>query len=169
VTTLLFKIRSFDERLLAAVVIRRRDWLDRAMLMVTHLGGAAFTIAFSIFLATDLIPGTGPVGRLAIQTLAISHIVAQLLKRTVTRSRPRMPVGFAFLAEPPDRFSFPSGHATAALAVALPVASVLGPVVSVLVLGLALMVGISRCYLGVHYPGDVIIGWIVAWTTYIRI
>jgi undecaprenyl-diphosphatase len=166
VTALLFKIRSFDERLLAAVVVRRKDWLDRTMITVTHLGGATFTILFSIFLATGLIPGTGSAGRLAIQTLAVSHIAAQLLKRTVTRSRPQLPVGFAFLAEPPDRFSFPSGHATASLAVALPVAALFGPVGSVLVLALALLVGISRCYLGVHYPGDVIIGWVLAWTTY---
>lgn len=164
---MLFKIRSFDERLLAAVVVRRRDWLDRGMVMITHLGGATFTIAFSILLATGLIPGMGTAGRIAIQTLAISHIIAQLLKRTVTRNRPQLPVGFAFLAEPPDRFSFPSGHATASLAVALPLAAALGPLAASFVIGIALLVGISRCYLGVHYPGDVIIGWIVAWSTWI--
>lgn len=166
---MLFKIRSFDERLLAAVVIRRRDWLDRAMILVTYLGGATFTILFSLLLASGLIPGMADTGRLAIQTLAVSHIVAQLLKRTVTRTRPQLPVGFAFLAEPPDRFSFPSGHATAALAVALPLAGALGSLAAMLVLGLALIVGISRCYLGVHYPGDVIIGWLVAWGTYLLI
>jgi len=166
---LIVKLRSFDERLLAAVVVRRRDWLDRSMVATTHLGGAWFAISFVFLLATGVVPGLRHAGLLGIQTLAVSHLVVQLLKRIVTRQRPLLPVGFAFLAEPPDRFSFPSGHATAALAIALPIAGTLPLLAAIAVLGIALLVGISRCYLGVHYPGDVVVGWLVAWATFMLI
>ena len=72
------------------------------------------------------------------------------------------PEGFAALVQPPDRFSFPSGHAASSLSVALSVAAVLAPAASAALVALALVVGLSRCYLGVHYPGDVIAGWMLA-------
>ena len=67
--------------------------------------------------------------------------------------------------EPPDRFSFPSGHATAGLAVAFPLYFALPPLAAVIVLCLGLAIGVSRAYLGVHYPGDVLMGWVTAITT----
>ena len=36
-----------------------------------------------------------------------------------------------------------------------------GPVAGAVLL-VGLLVGISRCYLGVHYPGDVMVGWTLA-------
>jgi undecaprenyl-diphosphatase len=65
------------------------------------------------------------------------------------------------LAAEPDRFSFPSGHAAAAMSVAMGYAMVFPNLAVPLVL-LAAAVGASRVYLGVHYPGDVLVGQLLA-------
>lgn len=161
-TTWIIRLHAHDERALHALVLRRRPPLDRAMHAVTHLGGAVVTVGVALVLALGIVPPLREAGVRAFVALAGSHAVVQLLKRTVGRARPRMPEGFAALVQPPDRFSFPSGHAAAALAVALAPALVLpGAAAGALVL-LAAVVGMSRCYLGVHYPGDVIAGWLLA-------
>jgi undecaprenyl-diphosphatase len=160
------RLRKFDERLFAAMIMRRHPILDRLMRALTRLGDAAVTIGISLIALTGVLPGGRLTGLHAAVTLAASHGLVQFLKRIVSRARPRLPVGFGFLIVPPDRFSFPSGHATSSLAVALPFAFALGGVATLLVIALALTVGFSRCYLGVHYPGDVVMGWLLALGTY---
>lgn len=161
-TTWIIRLHNHDERALHALVLRRHPRLDRAMHLVTHLGDAAVTIGVTLALVLGAIPALRDAGVRAAFALVASHAVVQLLKRTVTRARPRMPEGFAALVQPPDRFSFPSGHAASSLSVAVAVAAVLSPPASAALIGLALVVGLSRCYLGVHYPGDVIAGWTLA-------
>jgi undecaprenyl-diphosphatase len=101
---------------------------------------------------------------LALWSLVTSHVAVQLLKLRVRRERPDLPVGLGFLIKPEDRFSFPSGHAAAGLSMVLPFFIVLGGSVAWIVLIVGLSVGVSRCYLGVHYPGDVTVGWALAVT-----
>jgi undecaprenyl-diphosphatase len=159
-TTWIVRLHAHDERALHALVLRRRPPLDRAMHAVTHLGDAACTVG--ITLALMLVPALRDAGMHAAIALAGSHAVVQLLKRTISRGRPRMPEGFAALVQPPDRFSFPSGHAASSLSVALALAAVLPGAAAGALVALAVIVGLSRCYLGVHYPGDVIAGWLLA-------
>lgn len=160
------RLRKFDERLFAAMIMRRHPVLDRLMRALTHLGDAAVTIGLSLLALTGWMPGGRLTGFHAATTLAVSHGLVQFLKRIVSRARPRLPVGFGFLVVPPDRFSFPSGHATSSLAIALPFAFAIGGFTAALLIILALTVGFSRCYLGVHYPGDVVMGWLLAVGTY---
>ncbi len=153
-----------DEAILHALVRRRRNWLDRSVRALTHLGDAATTIAGAAALLVLEPRGAG--GRAAF-ALAGSHLAVQAIKRSVNRPRPRLPSGTDSLVHAPDRFSFPSGHAAASLSVALPVAVTLPLPLAGGVLGLAALVGVSRSYLGVHYPGDVVAGWLLAIAGYV--
>ncbi len=130
---------------------------------VTHAGGTAPAV-----LAAGL-PSLGccdlrRASILAALTLAVSHLLVQLMKRTVARGRPSAGAACAALVREPDRFSFPSGHAAAAMSIAVSYGLVFpfwaGPL-----LLLALGVGFSRIRLGVHYPSDVLAGQLIALAT----
>ncbi|MDR0787686.1 MAG: phosphatase PAP2 family protein [Gemmatimonadota bacterium] len=148
-----------DERILLSVVSRRGRMGDGFMRAVSRFGDATTTVGVAIFLL--LMDGTAGVGAQVAVALVVSHLMVQLLKRTLTRQRPTLPVGYESLIRAPDRFSFPSGHSAAAASVAIPLALFLPPSAGFVCLGLATLVGFSRCYLGVHYPGDVLAGWLL--------
>jgi undecaprenyl-diphosphatase len=161
-TPWMLRLHDRDLRALHALVSRRRPWLDRAMRAVTRLGDAAVTIGVIVVLLLSGNPTFETAGRLGAIALVGSHLVVQLLKRTAARPRPHLPAGIQALVRAPDRFSFPSGHAASSLSVALAVATLVPSPAAPLVVLLALVVGLSRCYLGVHYPGDVLVGWSLA-------
>jgi undecaprenyl-diphosphatase len=122
---------------------------------LTHLGGARVTVGASVALA---LAGDGRLAAATALANALSHLVVHLLKRLVARPRPCDAGGAPLaLVEPPDPFSFPSGHAAAATALATtvawahpPAAAVLGP--------LAAVVCASRVRLRVHHVSDVVAG-----------
>ncbi len=148
--------------LLHAVVTRRLAWLDWAVRLFTRLGDASVAITLAGGLAMGMAGDLNGAKYIPAFSLAISFLLSQVLKRSFSRTRPDLPVGIRSLIQAPDRFSFPSGHATAALSIALPVALALPLPVGLLVLGLGVAVGLTRCYLGVHFPGDVLAGWSLA-------
>jgi undecaprenyl-diphosphatase len=130
---------------------------------ITHLGGAPLSLAAAglpWFACCALHEASG----LALITLVASHLLVQLVKRTVGRGRPSFACDVSAAVPEPDRYSFPSGHATASLAVALSY-GVMFPVWAGPLLLLALLVGFSRVRLAVHYPSDVVIGQMISIAT----
>jgi undecaprenyl-diphosphatase len=102
-----------DEQLLCTHVLRRRPTADKAMRWVTRLGDVLVIGPLTLTLALGVAVELQAAGTVALWTLTASHLVVQLVKRSVCRRRPTLPVGLTFLIEPEDRFSFPSGHAAA--------------------------------------------------------
>jgi undecaprenyl-diphosphatase len=62
----------------------------------------------------------------------------------------------------PGGFSFPSNHAVNCMAAAA-VLSAYAPVWTAALIIYGVVVGYSRIYLGVHYPSDVVAGWLLGW------
>lgn len=161
--SLLFQLDRRDRALFVRCVdhARSRRWWCAAWTLLTHLGGTSFTIAAALI---PLLVADGSLhlaARHALATLVISHLAVQMVKRTVSRPRPSRREGWAALVKEPDKFSFPSGHSAAAMSVAFAYATVF-PALALPLIALAVLVGASRVFLGVHYPGDVVIGQLLA-------
>ena len=155
----ILRLGEYDERLLHAVVTRRKTWLDMVVRVLTRLGDPPVAITLAGGLALGIAGDLKGAQYVPAFSLAVSFLLSQVLKRSFSRTRPDLPMGISSLIRAPDRFSFPSGHATGTLSIALPLALVLPLPLGLLALALGMAVGLTRCYLGVHYPGDVLAGW----------
>lgn len=81
-----------------------------------------------------------------------------ILKHSIKRDRPfNAHEDIENMVYPIDEYSFPSGHTTAAFLVAFIICAFL-PVLAPILYTFAVLVGLSRIYLGVHYPGDILAG-----------
>jgi undecaprenyl-diphosphatase len=154
---LFHRLGTHDQRLMASLAARAAPrWLDRGFRLITHAGGASFTVVLCLTLIA--LPSTRHLGLVAGMANLLSHLTVQLLKRAVVRRRPTEALPhLAALADLPDHYSFPSGHSCAAMAVAVPVL-LADPLAGLLAVALALLVGASRVYLRVHYVTDVVVG-----------
>lgn len=136
---------------------RRRGILDAVMKLFTRIGnGYAWLL---LALGFGMTGGKGAGLFLALASgYAIELSLYVLIKRRVSRVRPFKSVpGVTMLVHPPDEFSFPSGH-TAAAFVMVTVSAWWYPVLLLPLLPLAVGIGLSRVYLGVHFPSDVVAG-----------
>jgi len=151
------RMLSYDEKMLVRVRKWEVPWITRVMRAFTAAGNASSWWVMGIGMAA--VGGSARRPALLLGTAAVlGTIASQVVKRTAVRARPNPQVlGLSALTEYPDRFSFPSGHTTAAFAVAIALQGegwMLGPASLSLALGIAM----SRVYLGQHYPLDVAAG-----------
>lgn len=87
-----------------------------------------------------------------------SQLLSTLIKDVVDRARPSVTYADVHPLVPlPDSSSMPSGHAWIACAAAT-VLWVVIPAHRAWIVGLAALIALSRVYLGVHYPSDVLVG-----------
>jgi undecaprenyl-diphosphatase len=81
-----------------------------------------------------------------------------VLKNSLKRNRPQAALqNFHSIIIPFDKFSFPSGHTSAAFMMATLLGYFFPPLIIPLY-GWAALVGFSRVVLGVHFPSDILVG-----------
>ncbi len=126
---------------------------------VTRLGDRGF-IWIMISLLLLLSPKTRKTGCMGLLALLLSLLVNNLfLKNLVERSRPFDVIqALTPLIPGPHDFSFPSGHTASSFAAAGVFFRRLPKRLGAPVIILAALIAVSRLYVGVHYPSDVLFG-----------
>ena len=154
----------FDEPLLRFARQVGHEGLDRIFLLFSELGYAWGVVPFDIALVLGLLlrrrwrPAI-----FASCALGGSALLNLTAKQLFARERPSLWDSIA----PETTFSFPSGHAMGSMTLAAVLVLLAWPTrarmwVLPAMLLFVLMVGLSRVYLGVQYPSDILAGWLAA-------
>lgn len=140
----------------------RNPVLTPVFTFITTLGNVGI-IWILICIALLSRKSTRRIGAMGIMALLGSLLVNNIfLKNIVERPRPFDIIeGLQPLVRRPGDFSFPSGHTGSSFAAATVFYRNLPKRFSVWMLLLAALIGVSRLYVGVHYPTDVLAGMLV--------
>ncbi|HEU4691383.1 MAG TPA: phosphatase PAP2 family protein [Vicinamibacterales bacterium] len=170
--------QTFDERVLRALRDRNDPgkpigphWLRIAALDITALGsGVVLGLAVAAITGFLLLQGMTRTALFILASSVGGWVLNNALKEVFGRPRPDVVPHLSEVAS----LSFPSGHAMTSAAVYLTLGVLLmrlaeRPITKFYCLGVAmlatLLIGSTRVYLGVHYPTDVLGGWLIgfAW------
>lgn len=153
------------------------SWLLASMLDISALGGLSITVIMIVAICGFflLVRKFRSVLYLLV-SVGGGALLMVLLKDFFSRPRPSVVPHLQQISEP----SFPSGHSMVAAIVYLTLAAMLAKTTTsyklkayyvLVAVSLTALIGISRVYLGVHYPTDVVAGWLAgavwAATTYV--
>ena len=141
------------------------EWLDTAALAVTSLAGWAAAVVMIAGASVYLALGRRRTDALIVLLSAVPMLAGFLLKEAIGRARP----DYFITGSEPGSLSFPSGHAVFAmifggllimLAEELIGSAKIRRTLQIVVGLFILAVGASRVYLGVHWPSDVLGGYL---------
>jgi undecaprenyl-diphosphatase len=160
------QLDAFDRAVLTWVRDHRQHWLKDRFLEVTALGGTAVLSLLGVTaVAYSLAVRRRGLALLFVLVFCGAAVLDFCYKQFVDRERPREFFAEGVVASSP---AFPSGHSLMAAVVYLTCGFLLWgmapsrsarAVVVVTAVALTLLVGVSRVYLGVHHPSDVLAGW----------
>ncbi|MET9507614.1 phosphatase PAP2 family protein [Streptomyces flavidovirens] len=139
------------------------SWVRHLAEVWTEAGLLLFGVLFAVtwWRARDGDARAVALAVLAPLVTAVAYVASELLKSVVDEERPCRAVANAAASlvpcPPTGDWSFPSNHATIAGAAAVALAVAWRRLI-VLTVPMALLMGLSRVFVGVHYPSDVVAG-----------
>jgi undecaprenyl-diphosphatase len=163
--------QSFDETVMRWMGAHRIEWIEQSLLEITALGTGLVLMMIVLIAALFLVATQHRFSAFLLLVASAGGLVLNtILKSSFDRPRPRL---FEWLTSPGGS-SFPSGHAMGSAIVYFTVAYLIGRLekrrwmraLTILTsLLLVLLISVSRLYLGVHYPSDVLAGMVIglAW------
>ncbi|MHB1154436.1 MAG: phosphatase PAP2 family protein [Eubacteriales bacterium] len=163
---------NFEEWAYSGAVEKMSPSLTSFIKGITHIGDSVFVILFCLLLFA--IPKSRKTIALPVSvTVILSSIINVLLKNIFARERPDI---LRLMIE--TSYSFPSGHAMINSALYSMLILLIFKYIksrrvkyslSSLCIILVAAIGYSRIYLGVHYAGDVIGGWLIGFSLAVMI
>ena len=154
----------FDAPILGFAQEIARDGFDRFFVVASRLGYEWGVVPFDLLLVLALAAMRKlREGLFAGVALAGSALLNLGAKQLFARDRPSLWESIV----PESSFSFPSGHAMGSMTLAMVLVLLSWHTphrwrVAAPMAGFVLAVGLSRVYLGVHYPSDIMAGWAAA-------
>ena len=156
-------IKPFDDSIYNLLISLRSDFVDNFFKFITKFGNTITVITGTILLLILLKKDD--------KVLLLSSIISivstnQIIKHIIRRERPNH---LRLIKQ--GGFSYPSGHAMVSIAlygILIYIVNkniknkVLRIILSILLILLIIGIGLSRIYVGVHYPSDILSGYILA-------
>jgi len=138
--------------------LRRIHWLTWLMKSASRLGDWPLWVVTGLCLLASGEHRYQMTALAAALAVGLSVLLFMAVKNLVGRPRPYESwQGLTSLVPAPDKFSFPSGHTMTAFAVWAVLAEGLTLLGSIFLV-MAVLIGASRIFLGMHYPTDVLVG-----------
>ncbi|WP_327151611.1 phosphatase PAP2 family protein [Nocardia sp. NBC_01329] len=147
------------------VLTWRTETLTTAATVITHVGGSVVMWALALSACAVLAKRGAKADLLLVAGVgAASAILVPVAKQLIGRPRPPVADHLVEVSSP----AFPSGHSVGSAAVVGVLAALfcmrtthrlVGMIVAALAATFVVLVGLSRIYLGVHWPTDVLAGW----------
>lgn len=138
--------------------LQRVSWLKALFIIASRAGDGPLWITTAICLLISEGAQAGPAVLTASLAVGLSVIIFMAVKSIIGRPRPYQSwPGLPCLMAAPDKFSFPSGHTMTAFSAWSSLALAM-PALTIPFMLIAITIGLSRIFLGLHYPTDVLAG-----------